>query len=581
MTRPDRPQRPNRPRGRPPHPDILTPAEWRVLDLIRAGHSNPEIAARLGVSVHTVKTQVSSMLSKLDLQDRAQLAAWHGEPVEASRSALARFALAAPLAWVRDTLGAPWLGKTALVGGLAAVGIGAIIALNSINQNGEGVADPSPTAPPAATASPTATEPPAAATTPPDPTPPPMPELRIEVPPADHPGIGLVDGLPPGAVGPLVAYVHTSPEGAGARREREIRVFDVGAGQPVSSFTLGSSYDVSPHLVGRHIHGAFGTAIWRFNLDGTDGREIYASQDHLVYWGGVSPDGTLLAVTDEHYASFIGPREPRRIVAVNIATGDVVLEEEQTFPEWEPFQLLAHAVGWTGNNAVLVHGVPPTHGPAGGTALVHLDGTIEVLSADQHLEPGTRQLRRLDGFDPICGYGGAARIEVIEGVPPDVVVGVEADGPFIEFTELSPDSSEMLYLLRLGDEETAASLRDLIDNATCASHHSYEGPDPETLPHEWRVQDIATGEARVTTSRLEVLREWYGSRLITFACAGDEVGGVGPDNAYAPVGGSAAWTFSDAGCDQQHESRELELRVAGLTIDTGYHFQVLGFIEVP
>ena len=26
--------------GRPPHPDVLTPAEWRVLDQIRAGHPN-------------------------------------------------------------------------------------------------------------------------------------------------------------------------------------------------------------------------------------------------------------------------------------------------------------------------------------------------------------------------------------------------------------------------------------------------------------------------------------------------------------------------------------------------------------
>ena len=66
--------------GRPPHPDVLTPAEWRVLEQVRAGHPNAEIAVRLGISVNTVRYHVSNMLAKLEQPNRQALAQWEGEP---------------------------------------------------------------------------------------------------------------------------------------------------------------------------------------------------------------------------------------------------------------------------------------------------------------------------------------------------------------------------------------------------------------------------------------------------------------------------------------------------------------------
>jgi DNA-binding CsgD family transcriptional regulator/catechol 2,3-dioxygenase-like lactoylglutathione lyase family enzyme len=69
---------PPRERGRPPHPDTLTPAEWRVVEAIRHGLTNRDIAARLGVSTDAIKYHVANTLQKLGFAGRAELRQWDG-----------------------------------------------------------------------------------------------------------------------------------------------------------------------------------------------------------------------------------------------------------------------------------------------------------------------------------------------------------------------------------------------------------------------------------------------------------------------------------------------------------------------
>ena len=66
------------PRGRPPHDDVLTPAEWRVLELVRHGLTNAAIAGRMSVSADAVKYHVANILVKLGAESRHKLRHWPG-----------------------------------------------------------------------------------------------------------------------------------------------------------------------------------------------------------------------------------------------------------------------------------------------------------------------------------------------------------------------------------------------------------------------------------------------------------------------------------------------------------------------
>jgi DNA-binding CsgD family transcriptional regulator/catechol 2,3-dioxygenase-like lactoylglutathione lyase family enzyme len=111
--------------GRPPHDDLLTPAEWAVVEFVRHGLTNRQIAARRQVSPDAVKFHVGNALGKLGLASRAELRRWDGVrrdsalkrkdgvmDMELGRiGQIARTVsdIAASEAWYRDVLGLPHL----------------------------------------------------------------------------------------------------------------------------------------------------------------------------------------------------------------------------------------------------------------------------------------------------------------------------------------------------------------------------------------------------------------------------------------------------------------------------------------
>jgi DNA-binding NarL/FixJ family response regulator len=65
--------------------ELLTPRELEVLLAISDGHSNKAVAQKLGISLHTVKFHVESLLRKLGARTRAEAVARGFERRKAER----------------------------------------------------------------------------------------------------------------------------------------------------------------------------------------------------------------------------------------------------------------------------------------------------------------------------------------------------------------------------------------------------------------------------------------------------------------------------------------------------------------
>ena len=108
-------------RGRPPHDDVLTPTEWRVVHAVQHGLSNREIAARRGISADAVKYHVANAVAKLGVANRQALRRWFREPghsaLAAKEKPMTSTVKLGPLAQISRTVrdikeSEAWYGKT-------------------------------------------------------------------------------------------------------------------------------------------------------------------------------------------------------------------------------------------------------------------------------------------------------------------------------------------------------------------------------------------------------------------------------------------------------------------------------------
>jgi DNA-binding CsgD family transcriptional regulator/predicted enzyme related to lactoylglutathione lyase len=100
-------------RGRPRHPDVLTPAEWQVLDWWRHGVSRAEIARRRGTSVDAVKYHLAQASDKLGVRGRA-LRHWPGVPSTSPLASRRSTPAMSPSSSAASILGAGTIGQVSL-----------------------------------------------------------------------------------------------------------------------------------------------------------------------------------------------------------------------------------------------------------------------------------------------------------------------------------------------------------------------------------------------------------------------------------------------------------------------------------
>jgi DNA-binding CsgD family transcriptional regulator len=543
-------------RGRPRHPDILTPREFEVLGLLQQGLTNPQIAERLGISLDGVKYHVREILGKLDLSNREEAALWQRET---HRPWWASAALA-PVAMLWKKAGVVAQSPGALATGAAGVLVGGAVAglafmaflLATGGGDGDGEADAASVA---------------AAT-------PNSGGVRTTLPLADgeSPASGLV-------------YLETHPS------IFRIAVFDADRMTDVASFELdGSEYSPCDCLEGLPFGAALAgervivnraDRVVSYGLDGSDARTVrHAPPGGLITGIAVSPDHRTLAITeltgDPCPETTLHDTIPHRgreegclpfedfgqIVLIDLASGAVLHEMSQSVPGLDDLQGRLDGMSWFGDSSAFVVQVNPRNdwgdfpsGAAGareGAAIVGVDGSVRVAPFDDRSSLTSPDGRYVVTGEPIeaCDTNIPFPFEeaTIYDLQAGAVVAADDESRLIgDWVFWSPDGSELLYTSWASNE-----LSSVRSSVTARCLQRIQGTE------RWAVLHADGSPAEMGVDRDAVMSRWYGNRLLTYSC---------------PAQGDEAWFGGACAFGDVH------VALRGQEIATTESFEVLGWVD--
>jgi hypothetical protein len=389
-------------------------------------------------------------------------------------------------------------------------------------------------------------------------------------PGTDYPTVGLdAEGLPLATEGSLVVYAKELRSGS----QVEVVVFDLARGERLTSFPIGSNFRLSAQLAGTRVIVSFGSKLWSYALDGSDG--LLLDDELTLSYILPSPDGRYLAATGSDRDL------PTAVAIFDVETGDrlVDLHLLEVMPDWlgEP-----HPVRWLPDGNLLVGGLCHCDGSPGGyfDVVVSIDAEV-TRAADDLRSPGPIEAQIADAFDVSCvlgGFAGGRTVQIVDVTTGAVLAEATEDAPIFTGASLSPDGSEALVTTLVAGEQLRAMLNDALTDGHCID--SSELPN---RPPDLSVLTIATGELQPAPSLIELFERWY-DPLPIFVCDGEERAGADTSNWLdpapwrSPVGFGAPSGFTSEACQRGRVS--VDMRIETTVVDTDAEgYRILGFID--
>ncbi len=364
-----------------------------------------------------------------------------------------------------------------------------------------------------------------------------------------------------------------------AETRLRVAAFDVGTGQDVGSFVIGSGVPIRVRLSGSRIYVNFGQALWSYNLDGSGARELWGRPGTWLGAFALSPSGDRIAF-ERCDLTQCGQTRAHAIEIVAASDGREIRSVSQTAATFPGFRGDASPVRWLSENELLVEGLTYSEG-GGGSAVVAVDGSVRVLDGTHLVDPGaTLQVERSGGFGGGCAlgpYDPARRVVLVDPASGAALNAIQRDLPTFEFTEVSPGEDTVLVAERLLSPPTEAAERRLLAApGTCPDMQFARAVESDPL--QWLLLPTSGGPPTPVASRIAVHRSWYGDRAVTFVCADEEHSAFYLDGeALVPEG--IAIGFAAPACTAP--TATIEISVGDTTVGVGIHPVVLGFIDRP